>query len=113
MRQIAMLRDFRFKCYCEACTNNYKTLNDVPSSSGDLQFVAEILQELPRAEVELELIMHLRYTDSISKVYDRACKYMDKYGTKNYSVHVICYLNFFMVNCLTISLECQADLNWK
>lgn len=109
-----MLRDFRFKCYCEACINNYKTL-DYPDSSIDRQYIVaflqEFLQEFPIAE--FNLVMDLRYSESIWKFYDRACKFMDQFETKNYSVQEISFLYFYMVNCLWVTLESQADLNWK
>lgn len=107
-RQHEMLRNYGFKCYCEACENNYKTFVATPPLLiRDPQFD----QKFPKPEAELLLVS--RDLDFIWRFYDRACKYMEQYGKENYSVTEILIMFLSMLRCLTVAMDFQADLNWK
>lgn len=107
-RQYEMLRDYGFKCFCEACTNDYKMFNATPPLLlRDPQFD----QKFPKPEAERLIVS--RDLDFIWNFYDRACKYMEQYGTENYSVTEILIMHLSMLRILTVAMDFQADLNWK
>lgn len=98
-----MLKTYKFKCCCEACTNNYKMFGpDAPFT--DRSFV----QKFPKDEVGL--LMTRRDLALTSKFYGRACKYMEQHGIENYSVREIHVMYFTMLRCLTVAVQCRDYL---
>lgn len=102
-RQFEMLRTYAFKCYCEACENRYKMFSAAPEFA-DTDF------EQKFTKAELGLLMNFLNLDFTWKFYDRACKYMQKHGTKNYSVRETYIMYFSMLRCLTVAMDFQTDL---
>lgn len=100
-----MLKTYKFKCCCEACTNNYEIFA-LDTSFTDPCFE----QKFP--EDEYTLVMTGRDLELTSEFFDRACNYMKKYGMKNYySVAEIHMMYFSMLRCLTVALDCRENFN--
>lgn len=76
---------------------------------------ADIHFEQKFANAELGLLMNSRNLNTAWEFYDRACKYMQKYGLEKYSVYVreMFEIYIFMHHCLTVALDCQEKLIWK
>lgn len=105
-RQMKLFQNYVFKCRCEACENDYE-LASSNCSFRDSCFDKKFSHE------EIGRLLTLHDLDLTLNFYDRACKYMKKYGTKNYSVPEIFTVLLTITRCFRISLNLRKFWNGR